>query len=169
MELSGADLRVMDEKDVIVWGKEAAMMKARRMLERILDRNITGRDHIQYSKELEAGDQFSFVLSSQEIRTIIGVKGTNIKAIQDASNAIIISCKKCNGEEKLILEGSGDARFKAKSLIERVLSKEVTMKLSYKETLNTFQFLERIILNTGAVINQVSKEVTEDIYNLHLP
>ena len=75
-----------------------------------------GRNHLQYRKELEVGDKFSFVLSSKEIRSILGVKGTNIEAIRDAANAII-HCKKYNGEEKLILEGSEDAKNKAKTLI----------------------------------------------------
>ena len=161
MELSGAGLRVMDGEDVIVWGKKAAVMKARRMLERLLDRNITGRDHIQYSKELEAGDQFSFVLSNREIRSILGVKGSIIEAIRDATNAIIIN-KNYKGEIKLILEGSEDAKNKAKTWIERCISKEVTMKLSYKRTVNIFQFLERITTNTGAVINRIFKGGKDD-------
>ena len=81
MELSGADLRVMDEKDVIVWGKEAAVMKARRMLERILDRNITGRDHIQYTKELEAGDQFSFS-QIRQFRRFLALKEPSLRPFE---------------------------------------------------------------------------------------
>ena len=160
-EVSGARLYLKDGEEVIVRGKEAAVMKAKSMLERILDRNITGRNHLQYRKELQVGDKFSFVLSSKEIRSILGVKGTNIEAIRDAANAII-HCKKYNGEEKLILEGSEDAKNKAKTLIERVLSKEVTMKLSYKQTVNIFQFLERLTTSTGAIINQVFKGSKED-------
>merc|ERR1719334_868272 len=81
MEVSGAGLNVRDG-EVIVYGKKAAVMKARMMLERILDRNITGRDDLQYSNQLEVRDQFTFVLSSKEIRSIIGVKGKNIDAIR---------------------------------------------------------------------------------------
>ena len=156
LEVSGAGIRLKDKKVVIVWGKEAAVRKAKRMLERILERNLTGREDVQWRKELEVEDQFSFVLSSKEVRLVLGVRGSNIEAIRDATNAII-QCKKYNGEEKLILEGSEDAKIKAKALIERILSKEVDMKLSFKQTMDIFQFLDKVTTSTGAIVNNVFK------------